>query len=478
MQITKQLEFTFLSGPEEGRTYTFKAKSITIGSGRGSDLLIKDRSINAEHAVVTIEESGVVIQNRAVTGATFVNGQRVDRALLENEDQIAFGGGMALKFHATDVSEGFQAPFRTPAAPSFRLQVVAGLLRGMSYEYTREQVILGSRRGCELLMSDVGVEPEHARVVAEASELVLYNSAQAGTKVNGKAVERQVLHNGDKIEIGPVHMTFQEILGDVRLAKPRRGAGDGGPLQRTGKTPGSIFRNPVVIAGLLVYFWGFIFVLIYIATHRSEDKELPFGGGFGFHSVARGIYIAKSIGQDLYDKPLQMVGRPDQEGDWAVRSGDRVLCSSRETSPFPLNSDIRKQVEKKWPDSPKFRRLLISDAAEATRCLSMAREKYLNRNLSPAALFFSIQYFRRAEAYCPEADVNTRSAIREEMIRAEIDLMEFYEDIWERAYIKRRCKNYSGAAELYEFLLKLIPDDRNPGNLYARNAELECIGKS
>src|SRR5262249_38932418 len=106
---------------------------------------------------------------------------------------------------------------------------------------------------------------------------------------------------------------------------------------------------------------------------------------------------------------------------------------------------------------------------------NLAREKYLNRNLSPTALFFAIQYFRRAQAYSPEADVTTRSAIHEELTRAELDLVEFYEDTWERAYIKRRCKNNSGAADLYEFLLKLLPDDRNPGNLYARNAELEVM---
>lgn len=473
MQGLRQLEFTYLSGPEEGKTYTFKSKSVAIGSGRGNDLVIKDQYVNPTHAVVTVEEQGVVLLNRAVNGATFVNGNRVERCVIENDDIIAFGGGIELKFRSGEVLEGFQAPFRTPLAPSFRLNVVGGLLKGMSYDYSKEQVVLGSRRGCDMLLGDAGVEGEHARVIAEGSELVLHNRSNSGVKVNGKNVERQVLHNGDRIELGHAALSFQETMGDVRLAKPRKGVADTGPIQRSAKAAGSIFRNPLVIGALLVYFWGFAFVVMYIVFHKGAPDALPYGGGFGFHSVARGIYVTKSIGQDLYETPLKLVGKPEDDEPYKLLSGATVLFSTSEPLDYPPNDAARAKLAARWPKSPPYKRTIISDSAETSRCLNLGRENYNNKNLSPSGLFHAIRYFRRAEAHCPPAEGTTLAAIREALQKAELELFEFFEDSWERAYIKARARDLTGAANRYEFLRSLVPDDKNPGNLYARGAQLE-----
>ena len=471
----KQLEFTYLSGPEEGKTFTFKSRSVSIGSARGCDLIIKDRYINAEHAVVSVEDNGIVLQNRAVNGATFVNGTRVERCLIENDDQIAFGGGIALKFRASDVTEGFQAPFRTPAVASFRLMIVGGVLKGMTYDFAKERVTLGSKRGCDLLLSDSGVDEEHAQIVSEGAEMVLYNECEPGTKVNGKFVERQVLHTNDKIEIGSAAITFQEVLGDVRLAKPRRFAQDGTPLQRAAKGGGSIFSNPIVLAALVLYFFGLVFVVLFVVGRKRGPVEIAFGGGFGFHSVARGVYVAKSIGQEHYESPLVLTAPPDSGRPFRVVSGNAILYDTDRPLEYPTSPNGRKALANSWPKSPPYRRAIISDSAEANKCLAMARQHFSNRNLNPSALHQTVWYLRRAEAFCPDSEATTKAAIRDELKEGEIELFEFYEDSWERAYIKGRAKDFSGAVDLYEFLRKLVPDDKNPGNQYARAAQLSVI---
>lgn len=476
MQGQRQLEFTFLAGPEEGKTFTFKGKSVSIGSGRGNELVIKDPYVNPTHAVITIEDAGIMLVNRAVNGATFVNGNRVERIMIENDDTIAFGGTISVKFRTLEVAEGFQAPFRTPIAPSFRLNVVGGLLKGMNYDYAKEQVVIGSRRGCDMLLGDAGVEAEHARIIAEGSELVLHNRSNAGVKVNGKLVERSVLHNGDKIEVGQAALQFQETMGDVRLAKPRKGATDTGPVQRSARGPSSIFRNPFVIAGLLIYFWGFSLVVMYIVFHKSSEEALPFGGGFGFHSVSRGIFVTKTIGHEFYENEVKLVGHPEEENpSFRIVSGNVVLYSSSEPINYPTRPDEWKALEVKWPKSPPFKRTIISDPAEANRSLALGREHYNNRNLNPNGLFHAIRHFRRAEAYCPPTEATTLVAIKELLLKCELGLFEFYEDSWERAYIKAKARDLTGAAHRYEFLRSLVPDDRNPGNRYARAAQLEII---
>ena len=60
-------------------------------------------------------------------------------------------------------------------------------------------------------------------------------------------------------------------------------------------------------------------------------------------------------------------------------------------------------------------------------------------------------------------------------MKCELELFEFFEDSWERAYIKARARDLTGAAHRYEFLRSLVPDDRNPGNRYARAAQLEVL---
>jgi pSer/pThr/pTyr-binding forkhead associated (FHA) protein len=475
MQALKQLEFTFLSGPEEGKTYTFKGRSVSIGNARGNDLIIKDQYVNPQHAVVQVEEHGVVLMNRAVNGATFVNGSRIERCIIENDDQIAFGGGITIKFRSSDVTEGFQAPFRTPNAATFKLQVTGGLLKGMAYEYAKEQVVIGSRRGSDLLLGDAGVEPEHARIIAEGSELVLHNRSNSGVKVNGKNVERQALHNGDKIELGQSALVYQEVLGDVRLAKPRRLGNDSTPLQRSAKAGVGFFRNPIVIAGMILYFWGFLFVVVYVVLNKNKEEIVSFGGGFGFHSVGRGIWIAKHIGRELYEGKLQLQGQPDEDDSYKIVSGGLVLFDSSRPLPSPTTPEQRRQLEHQWPKSPPYKKSIISDSAEANRCLNLAREHYANKNLSPGALFRCVQYLRRAEAYCPDSEATTKAAVRELMRRAEIELFEFFEDSWERAYIKGRARDFRGAADLYEMLRRLLPDDKNPGNAYARSAQLNVV---
>ena len=128
-----------------------------------------------------------------------------------------------------------------------------------------------------------------------------------------------------------------------------------------------------------------------------------------------------------------------------------------------------------WPKSPQYKRSIISDSAEANRSLNVGREHYANKNLSPGALYRAVFYLRRGEAFCPDSEATTKAAIREIMLRAELELFEFYEDSWERAYIKSRGRDFSGAADLYEVLRRLLPDDKNPGNQYARNAQLNVI---
>jgi len=468
--MPKQLEFSFVSGPLEGKTFTFKGQEVKVGSGNDCDLVIADKYVAKLHCTVSVEKRGVVLHNQSVVGATFVNGERVDHCLLNDGDQIAFGGGIALKYGSREVQEGFQAPFRTPSSTSFKLQVDSGVMKWSAYEYTKDLVRIGSQRGCDLLLADAGVELQHFQIVAEANDFVLYNESKSGVKVNGQKVERRVLQTGDKVEIGEsTVLTFSELVVDVRLAKPRSKRLDGHDLQDTRKKA-SFFQNPVFIAGVLAYM-GFVllFAVVLMTLDVNDADGLVFGGGFGFRSKARGVYVAKSVGQDLYTSPVQIRGRPADGDPFKIISGRSVLYDS---------DDPRCDTKEFWPKSPVYLPTIISDEADATRNLGLGRELVKNRNISPDALYKSILHLRRGEAHCPNTNLTLKKAVEEELAAAEKALAVFFEDQWLDAYIKTRANDYRGAGEIYEFLRKLIPDETNPGNTYARNAQINVTQKA
>lgn len=463
--MSKQLEFTFTTGPHTGKTYTFRGDLVKIGSANDNDLVIPDKYIGKLHAIVHVEKQGITLQNKSVVGATFVNSEKIDKCLLNDGDLIAFGGGMTMRFNCSESTETFQAPFRTPSASSFRLQVDAGPLKWSQYDFSKELVKVGSRRGCDLLLAGQGVENEHFQIVAEGNDFVLYNEAEAGTKVNGKGVERKALQDGDRIEFGQsMAVIFNEMVTDVRLAKPRA-KGNDGPLKRMRRKVG-FFENPVVVGGIIAYVSLLVIVVVVLLTaDLSSEDDIPFGGGFGYDSMARGVYITKSIGQEHFEHVVKIRGQvANEEGlPYQIVSGSTLLYDSA-AGPGDSKSP--------WPKDPPYKPTIISDAAESTKDLDLGRQNYMNRNIAPEALYMSILHFRKALAYCPKAEATKMAAIQEELYKSEKELALIFEGEWRKARFKMNAGDHQGAREIYQFLRSLLPNQNNPGNVYARNAQI------
>jgi diguanylate cyclase (GGDEF)-like protein len=84
------------------------------------------------------------------------------------------------------------------------LIVISGLNVGKMYRLaSANEMVLGRSSGAHVRIEDDLVSRRHARIFHEGSELVLedLNSAN-GIAVNGKRVQRHVLRDGDKIQIG------------------------------------------------------------------------------------------------------------------------------------------------------------------------------------------------------------------------------------------------------------------------------------
>lgn len=76
-------------------------------------------------------------------------------------------------------------------------------------QLTKDRTTLGRRPYNDIVIDNLAVSGEHAAIVMTGSEVVLEDLGSTnGTYVNGKAVKKQTLQNGDTVEVGKYKIKF------------------------------------------------------------------------------------------------------------------------------------------------------------------------------------------------------------------------------------------------------------------------------
>ena len=80
-----------LSGFYEGLEFALDGDWIVIGRGRKADLALAEVTISRAHAAVGFDADGFFVEDLRSTNGTLVNGARVARQVLKNDDEIQMG---------------------------------------------------------------------------------------------------------------------------------------------------------------------------------------------------------------------------------------------------------------------------------------------------------------------------------------------------------------------------------------------------
>jgi len=84
-----------LNGARRGKLYRINKAGLTIGRAEDNDIVLDDETISRHHARLVIEPGigspQVYIQDTASINGVFVNGERIVRQLLHDEDRITVG---------------------------------------------------------------------------------------------------------------------------------------------------------------------------------------------------------------------------------------------------------------------------------------------------------------------------------------------------------------------------------------------------
>lgn len=95
------------------------------------------------------------------------------------------------------------------AVPTDAELVVVGANK-RSYPLSRDSLTSGRMDTCDLVLTDAGASRKHCEVRREGDEwFVVDHGSTNGTLVNGKAVRRHRLANGDRLTIGETDLEFR-----------------------------------------------------------------------------------------------------------------------------------------------------------------------------------------------------------------------------------------------------------------------------
>jgi hypothetical protein len=108
----------FISGKYQGGEFPLRMnREIIIGRSSDLDMVLVEDMVSRKHAKIAVEAEQVTIQDLGSTNGTFVNGERIKRASLNDGDRVLIGTSI-IKLVASD------APL-SAAAPAKKIQQVA-----------------------------------------------------------------------------------------------------------------------------------------------------------------------------------------------------------------------------------------------------------------------------------------------------------------------------------------------------------------
>jgi pSer/pThr/pTyr-binding forkhead associated (FHA) protein len=264
---------------------------VSVGRSAESGLKIVEGSPSRKHALLTLADDGVSVQDLGSTNGTFVNDKRIDaKVKLNSNDRVRFDVEEYL-FHIeeppappSDLTVRRAVPPRDVVADSGRVKVPAGWVDNaggqggaktqfmtpeqMEAERRRMQssaaasdplgnidtpllIVPGNPDGAmrvqlratstdkkewtvgsegerEILIKRVGVSALHAKLVSDGKRWKVVDQLSAnGTFVNGKRCNVSYLASGDRISFGTVECVFQLPSGGAASAFAETGSRSG-----------------------------------------------------------------------------------------------------------------------------------------------------------------------------------------------------------------------------------------------------------
>src|SRR5213593_38222 len=193
-------------GPLEGQKDKFDEDVIRIGRQDDNHVVLAEKVVSSYHAEIRRRGEGYTLVDLESTNGTFVNGERVQKVLLNDHDKVEIGeNGPVFEFRSDGADES-RGPRIVPLSGAWDsgkspLQLERGSLtlgRGPDND-----IVVGRSDG-----SVVSTEHAELRIHSDYCELEDLGSTN-GTFVNGEKIRAVRLQDGDRVELGEGGPAFE-----------------------------------------------------------------------------------------------------------------------------------------------------------------------------------------------------------------------------------------------------------------------------
>jgi pSer/pThr/pTyr-binding forkhead associated (FHA) protein len=210
-------------GTQAGKRVEIWKDCTTIGRSRECDIFLEDIAVHRKQARILYTLAGYALRDDHGSGDSIVNGRPVTEKLLRDGDTLLFGN-TELTFYSHEATRPFQQPssrgrelhrgktLDPHASTISKLDFTNTRGAPMSFELQPE-VTIGRSRECDIFLEDLAVSRLHAtiRQLPDGRYELEDHRSVSGTFINGKAVSRCLLNEGDIVQIGKSKLTFKRV---------------------------------------------------------------------------------------------------------------------------------------------------------------------------------------------------------------------------------------------------------------------------
>lgn len=208
----------------------FDKPSLTVGRKSDNDIVIDNQAVSGHHCKIFSSGDTYFVEDLNSTNGTLVNGKKIIKAGLHNNDTIGIvkhslvfiqAPVPAAKPAVTERTAGSKKDMKHETDPGLigavppagTLQVIEGVVDKLEYELNDLSTYIGKSDRAAIPVKGSGIfgkAPELAAMIAKRPEGYFLVSVEDGAaKLNGVALAgREALKNGDIIEVGGSKFTF------------------------------------------------------------------------------------------------------------------------------------------------------------------------------------------------------------------------------------------------------------------------------
>lgn len=193
-----------VSWPAGSREVPLRATAMTLGRDPDNDIVIDAEVVSRRHARIVGSADVWTITDLGSTNGLCIDGHLVQNRLLQPGDVVEIGRSVRIQFLAAEGVAVMRARAAGPGAEG-----TAGAA-SVAVPAAGDLVIgRGPRTGITITHPQISLQ--HAKVRREPEGYVIEDlDSTTGVFVNGQAVQRRLLHDGDVVRIGPDSLVFTD----------------------------------------------------------------------------------------------------------------------------------------------------------------------------------------------------------------------------------------------------------------------------